>query len=269
VAAILRVTPPLPYSIYFWTAILSIAIAVAQPGIVVTVRSWFPAHIQQVSTVYAISFGVGGLAAATLTVFLLTLGGWQATFVTWGLIALVAGCVWLALAPGRGAPHLPMPHGLGRLVREPQVWHVTSLFGCQSLVFYGVTTWIPFLLRGYTHSYLAVVLFLFQVVSLPLIGALFIIRVSWARSRLWYTSSGLLMTVGSFMLMLGLTDLAWLWALLMGLGAGMMFAGVTALPVILARSSAEVAGYSALSMTAGYLFAFIGPLLGVAHPLFP
>ena len=72
----------------------------------------------------------------------------------------------------------------------------------------------------------------------------------------------MLMTTGSIGLTLGLTGFAWLWAPLMGLGNSMVFAGTNALPAILAKDRSEVAGYTALTLTAGYAFAFFGPLLG-------
>ena len=157
---------------------------------------------------------------------------------------------------------MPVPHGLGQLMRDRRVWHVAGLFGAQSLVYYGGATWIPFLLRGYSRDYLALVLFFFQLASLPLIAILTIIRLPWARSRLWYGAGGTLMTVGCLALMLDLTGLAWLWALGIGLGTGMIFTGTTTLPALLATSPSEVASYTALVMTAGYAVSFFGPLLG-------
>lgn len=261
-AALLRLSPPLPYSLYIWTAVLALLIATAQPAIAVLIRNWFPGRIQQTSTIYAMSLGLGALAGATLSVYLLVFGGWRGTFVAWAVLALLAAGVWIWLAPGRGSPHEPVPHGLGRLMRNREVWHVAALFGGQSLVFYGSITWIPFLLHGYSHAYLALVLFLFQVVSLPLTAILATIHRPWATSRFWYTAGGLLMTTGSIGLTLGLTGFAWLWAPLMGLGNSMVFAGSNALPAILAKDRSEVAGYTALTLTAGYAFAFFGPLLG-------
>ncbi|MHB8502507.1 MAG: MFS transporter [Candidatus Acidiferrales bacterium] len=260
--ALLRVSPPLPYSLFVWTAVLALLIAVVQPAIAVLVRSWFPGHIPQTFTIYTMSLSVGGLGGATLSVYLLAFGGWRGTFVIWGGLALLAAAVWSRMAPGRGSLHEPVPHGLGRLVRDIGVWHVAALFGGQSLVFYGGITWIPFLLRGYSHAQLALVLFLFQVVSLPLTAILATTRRPWPTSRWWYTGGGLLMTIGSLGLMLGLTAQAWLWAPLMGLGNSMVFAGTNSLPAILARDRSEVAGYTALTLTAGYGFAFFGPLLG-------
>jgi CP family cyanate transporter-like MFS transporter len=211
-AALMRLSPPLPYSLFIWTAALALLIAVAQPAIAVLVRNWFPGRIQQASTIYAMSLGLGALAGATLSVYFLALGGWRGSFVVWAVLALLAAGAWIWMAPGRGSLHEPLPHGLGRLVRNREVWHVAALFGGQSLVFYGAITWIPFLLRGSSRAYLVLVLFLFQVVSLPLTAILATIQRPWATSRFWYTAGGLLMSVGSLGLMLGLTGLAWLWA---------------------------------------------------------
>lgn len=261
-AAILRVTPPVPYSIFAWTAVLALAIAVAQPALSVLVRTWFPEAIQRASTFYAMSLGLGGLAGATLSVYLLGLGGWRGSFIFWGALALVAAGAWIVLAPGRGEQHQPAPSGFARLVRDRAVWHVAFLFGSQSLAYYGAGTWIPFLLKGHGHGYLALVLFLFQFVGPPLSVLLIYLPGNWASSRRYYSAGGALIVTGSAALMLGLTSTAWLWAPLLGAGIGMIFAGATALPALYAERPADVAGYAALVLTAAYGFSFLGPLLG-------
>ena len=123
---------------------------------------------------------------------------------------------------------------------------MAALFGGQSLVFYGSTTWIPFLLHSNSHAYLALVLFLFQVMSLPLTAIMFTVRRPWATSRTWYTVGGLLMTVGSAGLMLEPSGLAWLWAPSVGLGNSMVFAGTNSLPALLAKKRSEVANCEAM-----------------------
>ncbi len=261
-AALMRLSPPLPYSLFIWTAVLAFLIGALQPAIAVLIRNWFPGHIQQTSTVYAMSLGLGALAGSTLSVYLLAFAGWRGTFVAWAVVAFLAGGVWIWMAPGRGSIHEPLPHGFGRLVRNREVWHVAALFGGQSLVFYGSTTWIPFLLHSNSHAYLALVLFLFQVMSLPLTAIMVTVHRPWATSRTWYTVGGLLMTVGSAGLMLGPPGLAWLWAPIVGLGNSMVFAGTNSLPALLAKERSEVAGYTALMLTAGYAFAFFGPVVG-------
>lgn len=261
-AAILRMAPPLPYSLFGWTAVLATFVAIAQPAMSVTVRTWFPDRIQQASTVYAMSLALGGLTAASLTVYLLPVVGWRGTFAVWGLPAIVAAGLWLRLGPGRSSPHEPQPHDLGALLRSRQVWHVAALFGGQSLVFYGGVAWIPFLLRGTSAGYLALVLLLFQAVSLPLTVIASTNNRPWATSRWWYVTGGIFMMIGTVGFTLGVTDLAWLWAPITGLGNSMVFLGALSLPAILARHRNEVAGYTAITLTAGYALAFLGPLAG-------
>ena len=262
VAGLLRLTPPLPYSLFAWTAVLSLSVAVAQPGITVLIRDWFPGHVQQASNIYAMALGLGGLAGASLGVYLLVLGGWRGTFVFWSALVLLAAVVWAVRAPGRGHPHAAEPADLLRLARQWEVWHVALLFGSQSLAYYGGATWIPFLVRGRGPGFLALVLFLFQGVSPPLSLVLSAVRAPWALSRLWYAAGGALLVAGNGALMLGSVDLAWLWAAVISLGTGMVFNGTIALPALLAHRRRDLAGYSALVLTAGYSFAFAGPLLG-------
>lgn len=262
VAAILRITPPLPYSLFAWTSLLATFVAIGQPAMPVMVRLWFPNRIQQLSTVYAMSLALGGLTAATLTVYLLPLVGWRGTFVWWGLPAIIAAGVWLRLAPGRSSLHEAQAHHLGRLLRNREVWHVAALFGGQSLVFYGGVAWIPFLLHGTSAAYLALVLFLFQAASVPLTLIASTTRVPWATSRWWYLAGGAFMIIGTVGFASGVTNLAWLWAPITGLGNSMVFLGALTLPAILARHRNEVAGYTAITLTAGYALAFLGPLAG-------
>jgi CP family cyanate transporter-like MFS transporter len=177
-AALLRATPPLPYSLFFWTAILALAIGVAQPAVTVLIRNWFPGHIQQISTFYVLSLSVGGLSGGALSVYLLTFGGWRGVFVIWALLALLAAGIWISAAPGRGTPHESLPHQLMQLAGSRQVWHVTALVASVSLVFFGSATWIPFLVAGYGHDYLALVLFLFQIASVPLTAFLALVAIT-------------------------------------------------------------------------------------------
>src|SRR5207237_1419383 len=86
----------------------------------------------------------------------------------------------------------------------------------------------------------------------------------WARSRIFYTVSGLLMLAGAagFFFELRLAELSWLWASLLGLGGSMNFSGAFALPPLMARSGAEAASLTSVMLTAGYALALFGPLLG-------
>jgi MFS transporter, CP family, cyanate transporter len=262
VAALLRLVPPEPAELYVFTALMALCLAAAQPAMVAVVRGWFPAAVQRASTVLTAALSLGGLAGASLTVHLLGPGGWRGSFVIWALPALAAGALWLTAAPGRGDAHQPEPAGLGRLMRDRAVWHVAAMFGIQSLVYYGSSSWIPFELRAAGPGQLSVTMFALNIVTVPLALGLATLRWPWARSRLFYALAGALMAAGATGFVLELTGQAWAWALLLGLGTGMCFTGANALPALFARTDAEVPGYAALVLTAGYAISFAGPLLG-------
>jgi CP family cyanate transporter-like MFS transporter len=212
--------------------------------------------------VFSLGLNLGGMVAASGTVFLLGFGGWRGTFVVWSALAIAAGLIWIWLAPGRQETHERVPHSFDKLIRDREVWRAAGLFGSQSLVFFSVSTWSPFLLRSEGPTYVALFLFVLSVVGIPLQIILTTIRRPWATSRGFYIVAGALAIAGSVMLALGLTRLALVAAALVGVGATMGFAGALALPAVRALSTADVAGYSALSFSLGYMLAFSGPLLG-------
>jgi MFS transporter, CP family, cyanate transporter len=262
VAALLRLAPPVPAALFCFSALMALGAAVAQPGVSVVVRAWFPGAVQRASTVFTSALGLGGLAGATLTIHLAAQVGWRGTFVGWGALALAAGLFWLLMAPGRRAEHQPQPSGLGALARDPAVWHVAAIFGAQSMIFYAATTWIPFQLRPAGPGYLSLVLLVLNLANVPVGLTLVALPWPWATSRPFYALSGALLLAGTGAFALGWTGTAWLWALLIGIGGSMGFAGAMALPALLSRRPAEIAGYAALVLTVGYAISFLGPFLG-------
>jgi CP family cyanate transporter-like MFS transporter len=262
VAALLRLAPPLPATLYAFSALMALCVAAAQPGVVVLLRAWFPAALQRASAVYATSLGLGGLTAATLGVHLLALTGWRGTFVIWAVPAIAVGVAWLVLAPGGRDEHQPRPTNLRMVVRDPAVWQVAALFGAQSLVYYGSATWVPFQLHGSSPGYVALVLLLLNVAPLPVGLALVALPWPWAVSRRFYLLAGALVATGAVGFALAGIGLAWLWSASMSIGVAMTFSGANSLPAFFARSPGQVAGFAGLVLTAGYALSFAGPLGG-------
>jgi MFS transporter, CP family, cyanate transporter len=259
-AALLRLLPPEPAALFAFSGLMALCVAVAQPAMTVVVRAWFPAAVQRAGTVFASALGLGGLGGSVLTVHLATVVGWRGSFVAWSLLALAAGVLWLAAAPGRAADRQPQPSGLRALLRDGAVWHVAALFGAQSLVFYAASSWIPFELRGASAAYLSLVLLLLNVVNVPVSFLLLALPWRWASSRRFYALAGALMTAGSVGLALS-PALAAFSVVVLGVGTAMTFTGTITLPALFARPG-QAAGYSAVVLTAGYAISFAGPLLG-------
>jgi CP family cyanate transporter-like MFS transporter len=260
-AALLRLAPPVPASLYLFSAVMALCAAVAQPAMATVLRAGFPGSVQRAATVFTCALGLGGLGGSTLSVRLLATGGWRGTFVTWGALALAAGLLWLLGAPGRGG-HVTQPGRLGALARDRTVWHVAAMFGAQSLVYYGAASWIPFEIRAAGPGFLAVVLLVLNLANVPVSLLLVTLPWPWAHSRRFYVLAAGLMTLGTTGFLVGAVGLAWLWAAAIGVGTSMTFAGSNALPALLAHTSGQVAGYAAIVLTAGYALSFAGPFLG-------
>lgn len=259
--AVLRVLQPAVIAIYAGTVILAVSTAVAQPAASAVIRGWFPNRIQRVSVIYTAGLNAGGAVATTATVYLLAFGGWRGTFVIWAAPALLACALWFLFAPRRGL-QTAAPEHLGTLLRNPNVLRAGGLFASQSLVYFSAVTWVPFLLRDRGRNAVAFVLLLMGLVVLGVSVSLIMVRRPFATSRRFYVAAGIVTLLGTLGFVFGATGLAWLFAVLVGLGSSMTFTGAMALPPLLARTQGDVAGYSALMLTAGYVLAFLGPFAG-------
>jgi len=187
--------------------------------------------------------------------------GWRGSFVVWGVPAVLACILWLLLAP-REELQSAAPSHLKVLLRNPEVWRAGALFATQSAVYVTAVTWLPFLMHPKGQNAAAFALFLLGAVVLGTALALIAVKRAFATSPMFYLAGGLVTLAGSLGLVFGLTSLAWFFVIMVGLGSSMGFTGSMALPPLLARTQGEVAGYSALMLTIGYLLAFFGPILG-------
>ncbi len=249
--------------VFAGTLLLAAGIAVAQPGLPVMVQAWFPRDVQRASTVVTLGLIVGEIAGAGLTgPAILGPLGWRASFAVWALPAATALVAWLAV-PGRGpAGTAEHGHPLRPLLRSPQLWWVTVLFGAQSLVYFAANTWVPSTVRGGSGSAAASLdLTLLNLVMLPATLALTLTRRPFVRSRRFYAAGSLLALAGAVGWMLSADSLGPLWVLLMGTATSTAFAGLLAYwPSVAAPE--DVAASTAMMLAFGYLAAFLGPVLG-------
>ena len=261
VSSLFRIAPPQLLNLYFWTAVLAACISVAQPALAVIARSWFPHNVQGATTAYSAALNTGAVAGATLSVYAIALAGWPATFVAWSAAALAAGGAWFLLAP-----HVPPQHEkvapLADAVRNGTLWRVALILGCQSLIYYGASTWTPFHLRSSPHSYVSLVLLLLTGTTIPVGIFLAGLKVRWASSRVFYAITGALAVAGSAGMLFTGPSIAWFWAIFLGTALGMGFSGAMSMPNLLAPTRAHVATYSALALSVAYAMALIGPLVG-------
>lgn len=259
VFAVMRVLPPGWFWVFTGTVLLTVAVAFAQPAMAVLIRRWFPDGITRASNVYSNGIIVGNVAGASLTPFLAQVVGWRGSFLVWGACALAGGLLWSRLTPADAISPPPIP--LVAALRDPRAWQITALFVFQNLAYFTVSTWIPFLVKDQGAFYASIVYLCLNCFPILPLLALPLLRWNYPLSPTFYVLAGVLTTAGATGMLLGLSNLAWVLALMVGLGCGGAFVAVLTLPPLLATNEGEAAGLSAVVFAFGYLFSFGGPVL--------
>lgn|GEM_PF-2677609 len=250
--------PPAVFWVFAGSALLTLSIALAQPPLAVLIRRWFPDAMARAGSLYGNGLLMGSVFGASLSPYMSAAFGWRGMFLVWAVVAGIGVLLWTRFTPPdrAAAPQI----NLGAIARDPRAWQVAALFTFQNVVYYTVATWLPFLVKDRGPAYLATTLLFLNLFPIVLLLALAFLRWRYALSTAFYVIAGLLAAAGSLGLLLGLVELAWPLAFMVGLGAGAAFVGSVALPPLLASNESEAAGFSALMFTAGYTLAFAGPI---------
>ena len=132
---------------------LGIGVAGAIPSMIVAGRiSMRPALG---TGAYASGIAAGSALAAALAIPLAVDGQWRVSLLVLSLASFLCAVVWLVLSRGPGgdrpastAPALRLPW------RSTTAWVLVFVFGLQSILFYGVSAWIPnvYVERGWTPA---------------------------------------------------------------------------------------------------------------------
>ena len=214
---------------------------------------------------YTAGLGGGAMVAAAATVPLMdALGsGWPAAIGAWGLLAVAALVAWVPVTrrlpvtadPAPGRTRLPWGSGVA--------WRVTLYMGSQSLLYYAALTWLSplYVAAGWSAGRAGLLLGLFSLTQVFSALAVPALADRGGDHRPW-----LALCVGTVTAMLAAFGLAptaapWLWATLLGLGVGGMFALALTLLVKVVSTPAAAANLSGMALLVGYLLAATGPVL--------
>src|SRR5260370_2932969 len=105
VGAALRGAYPSAASLFIFTVVLSLGIAVSQPAVPSLVLAWLPDRIGRGIAIYTNGIFVGEVIAATVTLpFLVNPFGWQGALAAWALPVAVALALSLAVTPSTKTP---------------------------------------------------------------------------------------------------------------------------------------------------------------------
>ena len=242
-----------------------VGVAGAIPSMVVSTR--MPSRPALGTGAYAGGIVAGSTLAAALAVPLALDGAWRVALAVISVASFLAIVVWLVLV----RPDPPGRRLAPRAVRLPwgsrTAWVLLLVFGVQSLLYYGVVSWLAnvFVERGWTPaaagSLVAVVnaVGLVTTLGVPLLAD----RLGARRPQLVASS------VAATLALLGLLlapDLAVAWVVVIGLALGAIFPLVLTLPLDVTDDPAQVGSVAALMLLGGYILSSTGPvLLGAAR----
>ncbi|MDQ5834821.1 MAG: MFS transporter [Actinomycetota bacterium] len=195
------------------------------------------------------------------------LGGWRASLAVFSGVTILLFLAWTALTPpARERPQVTPPRlPWGRRV----VWVLVTVFALQSIVYYGLVSWMPdsFQERGWSAEAAGSLVGVMSIAGLPsgLLLPFFADHLGSRRQWLCLTAGALLLaTVG----IATLPDAGWAWAALAGMGIGATFPLTLTLPLDVAHEPAETGAVVGLMLGAGYTIAAAGPLaLGAARDI--
>ena len=258
---LLRLAVPGPALVLLLTFGIGLGMGLAGPIFPLIVRHEMPARPALGTGAYAIGLVLGGTLAAVAVVPLAgDTGDWRLALGVVTVAGLVSLGVWLALAPADeirdetlAAPRIPW--------RSSVAWLLGALFGLQSLLYYGVITWLAaiYVDRGWSEPASASLVALFGTVTLvaTTVMPLGADRIGSRRGQL--VASALAILVG----LVGVTvvpDPAVVWAVILGAGMGAIFPIVLTLPVDVGGRPGDVAATAAMMLLVGYVLSAVGPL---------
>lgn len=166
-----------PRSFYLLRFLLGLAEAGFVPGVLLYLGQWFPekaraAAVAKFMAASAVSIVVGApVSGAVMSLGgAMGLAGWQWMFLLEGVPAILLGVAVLAVLPDRPADAAWLDagqqawltstlrqeaaakrgggfHGIGPALASPAVWLVGAIYFCIGIGFYGVSLWLPQVLR--------------------------------------------------------------------------------------------------------------------------
>lgn len=261
------------------TLLIGAAVTVGNIAVPVVIGRDLPRHSGPVLGAYTASLNVGSMITLALTVPLADALGWRVALVVWGGLVLVAAAAWWFAVrdPGRTGPEDPDPSpepagtepGSGPVWwRRPVVWGLTVAFAGQAFSYFGVTAWLPLLLRdelGMAAAGAGTSASIFQVTALVgAFGVPVLLRVLPGPRAVVLVVAAAWAT-----LPLGLLLAPQLWAVWCGIGGAAQGGGLVVIFALVVRRSRDLVEnrrMSALVQGGGYVVAASGPtVVGAVH----
>lgn len=277
--ALLRAFLPTAITLFLFTFLLSVGIALSQTAVPILARRWFPATIGFVTALFSdgLIIGEAVAAGATVPIMLQFLGsdGWMATFVLWGAPVIVLIVLWMWLAPSartKGAIRVSTPEDAALLKTSQSdveskparvnALHLGIMLGANSLIYFGMNAWIASYNQAiHQAGQTSLALAILNAAQLPVSLGVTVVAQRIAGRRWPFLVSGAVCIFAIAGYVFTPAVLEPLWVALLGGSSALVFTLGIALPPLLA-SHDEVARLTGSTISLTYAVAFVGPFFG-------
>jgi CP family cyanate transporter-like MFS transporter len=244
---------------------IGIGSAGAIPSMIVSRR--LPTRPAMGTGAYAGGIVAGSTLASGLAVPLAVDEDWRRALLIISLASIGSIVAWIVLVGLGGRPAARRARRLPW--RDGTAWLLIVVFGLQSVLFYGIVSWLPNAMveRGWDPAQAGALIAVFNG-----IGLLTTIGVPLVADRLGPRRGQLIASAATSVVGLAgvalAPELAFLWVTILGLSLGAIFPLVLTLPLDVADDPARVGSVAALMLLGGYILSSFGPvLLGAARDL--
>lgn len=275
IGSVLRITGSAE-ALWLGTLTLSAGIAAANVLLPPLIKRDFTDHTVKYIGLYASTMAITASLASGTAVPLAQASrfGWSLSLGIWLLPALVALVVWLPLlnraraahAARRSTPPTPLRSPWGSLLG----WQVSLFMALQSMVFYTLIAWFtPYAqASGFSQQSAGWLLFLYQVIAVAANLSCMVALKKLHDQRAIGLAASLAIFIGLAGLLL-MPQLAALWLIIAGLGAGASMVTCLSLFSLRAGDHQQAAQLSGMAQCVGYGLAALGPLaFGLIHERF-
>jgi CP family cyanate transporter-like MFS transporter len=255
------------------TGITGIGIVIANVLLIPLIKVRLP---QKLGLMTALMATIMSLFAAIAAGFSVPLAvdldvGWRGSLASWSIFILIALLLWIPQIrrPKAGLDSSQSP--AKNVWKSKLAWHVTLFMGCQSVMYFTLTAWLPDMLisRGWSPVEAGVVSAVMQL--LGLIGSYFApgILIRQKQQSTFTLIVGIMYLFGFTGLFFHLEWLTYLSLSIIGIGMGASLSiGYTLISLRTAEDT-TTAKLSAMVQSSGYYLAALGPMLfGVSLDLF-
>ncbi|NFS06484.1 MFS transporter [Clostridium botulinum] len=259
--------------LFIGTAIIGLAISVANVLIPSLIKRDFPEKIGVMTGVYSISMNTFGAIASGISVPIATRLGlkWSEALGIWGILSFISIILWLPQVKrndGEASKGHKADSSNVSLWKSSLAWQVTLFMGLQSLVFYSMVAWMPEILmqKGMSSNKAGWMLSLMQLALIPFTFIVSVLAGRRSNQRSLVISGCLFILIGILGLLYGSSQFVFLWIIILGIGGGFAFSLSMMFFSLRTENSNEAAQLSGMAQSLGYLLAAFGPILfGFLH----